>query len=245
MSNNIYDDVGKILDKFYDMTDAILAKLTTPVADVDLSSNAKTLNGETVTALVKAANDNVRDHIALKNNPHGLNAHGLGGVTKSEADALNNTMSMNWFPVSLFAGTTNVAGSGEDSELTSESPLASINQFTFKMKRPWRVCMAGLVMGFETVNIDFSKCPHFQKGRLKVYFISDGKNIYVDVFPDYQPETMTSMYVGEVTITDTTISSIQMTAVSRLGRHRFQESMLGASVVMETGSMKINDWRTK
>lgn len=247
MSNNIYDNISKILSEFYSMTDAILAKLTAPVSDVELASNAKTLNGETASTLIKSLNEDVRNHIALKNNPHGLTAHLLGGVTKSEADALNNTMSMGWFPVSLLSASENIAGSGESTDFVSLGAInPTVSQFTFQLKRPWRACMAGLVETYDTISIDFSKCPHFQAGEMKVYLMSNGTNLYFDVFPEFQPETMKAMYVGKVTITDTTIKDVYIASITRLGTYAMrQESKLGSSIVMETSSVKLSNWSTK
>lgn len=247
MAFNIHDAISEILKQFYAMTDEILAKLTAPVDDVEKASNAKTLNGESVSALVKSINENVRDHIARKNNPHGLTARKLGGVTKSEADALNTTMSMGNFPVSFITASLNEAGSGETCDFLSTGSINPvISQFTYALERPWRACMAGVVVMHDTISIDFSKCPNFTQGNLHVYLMCKDGSIYFDVFKDYQAETMYCMRVGDVTISATGISNVHVYAVTRLGKYRITDGeRLGSSIVSETSSSKLKNWSVK
>lgn len=244
---NIDDAISDILTRFYEMTDAVLDKLNAPVEDVDVATNAKTLNGETPNSIIREANAVTRDHIAQKNNPHGLTAHLLGGVTKAEADALNATMSLGYFPISFISASDNPVASGSVTDLQSDSAeLSSINKFTYSLKRPWRACLAGVIVVNDTVEIDFSQCPHFQTGDLYVYLICKDRTLYFDVFPTLQPETLHVMLVGSITISSSTISNVNIKAYTRLGRYRVGTSnRTGSTIVVEGAGSVLKDWAVK
>lgn len=195
-------------------------------AEATASDDASAVAGVTKTTLLNEQQTSADTHANNKSNPHGLTADALGGVDKPYVNNILNTKT-------LFSS-LNISQYG-DSGSDSLQVLASGNLVRFTLQVP--AYLAGIYQSMPEVDINLSSLPGGTVANTFYLYVRVVNNALVYVASTEKVnDTNLSMYIGKAITNGTSITSLVVGRVMRLGTARLSSTPSGSSIPFTTGA---------
>jgi hypothetical protein len=224
------DDNNQLIQLMHDAFDAlrvkVLAALSRKPDTAGLADNSKLIGTDTATTLINAGKLVGTNHVADRNNPHGITADSLDGVDNDTVDAvLGIAIPRGALPISRYG---DFAGSA--------LPI-SFAGWTISFTAQVPSMMAGYDLPAPIASINLATLATDVSNRtLFVYLRFDGVAIKYLVSLTALAETSGKMYIGKIVTGDSNISSVSIQRVTRIDTYRVSTTPVGSAIPATTST---------
>lgn len=221
----LIDLIKEMEEEFDSLYKTFLTKIGIKAHGAVKADDAKLIGSQTATQLVKVQTDAAAEHIARRDNPHGLTLAMFDAPTSAAvAQRTEGLIPVGVLPISRFGNFTNgavgVTASGTTITIAGQTVMVSGHPYTHG---PITLALAVLE-------------PAWQNKRFYLYLTGNGSTASYVASLTELVETPSRMYIGYVTTNGTSINAMSVQAVTRIDNYRLSATPVGSSIPISAGA---------